>query len=54
MSLTDKALEEIEANFVQPDLTPDLYDTIDYTTPTDKDWQNFLCQIHTTTRKALQ
>ena len=41
--MKDTLLEEIEANFVAPDITPDMYDT----TCDDQDWKLFLGSLVT-------
>ena len=41
--MKDTLLEEIEANFVAPDITPDMYDT----TCDDQEWKHFLGSLVT-------
>ncbi len=48
--MKDTLLEEIEANFVAPDITPDMYDQ-DLTCD-DQDWKQFLGSL-TTESKLL-
>ena len=43
LPLKDTLLEEIEANFVAPDITPDMYDT----TCDHQDWKLFLGSLVT-------
>jgi len=44
LSLNDVPLDEIEASFVAPDITPDLYDESTLFGD-DKEWQTFLAKL---------